>query len=218
MPQAIEVTDIVGKTFGRWTPKYELTQDLKHRRYFHCVCVCGKERGVTLTGLRTGKSTSCGCYASEVKSRVHKKHGMYGTSEYQAYHGMIRRCTDPKRHDYPNYGGRGIKVCERWLEGFENFFADMGRKLVSTLTIERRDVNGNYCPENCYWASKEQQQRNTRRSNWYTYKGEAKTLPQWAELFKISQNNLWQRIEVYGWSVERALEEPVTKRGLGASK
>lgn len=209
MSEAIKLSEIIGKLFGRLTPKYELDKDRKYRRTFLCTCICGKEVPVKLTALRTGKSTSCGCYAREVKSIVHKKHGMYGTSEYQTYHGMLRRCTDSKRHDYKNYGGRGIKVCPRWLESFENFYADMGNKLAPGLTLERRDVNGNYSPENCFWAPALEQQRNTRRSKWYTYKGESKTLPQWADLFKISQNNLWQRIEVYNWSIERALEEPV---------
>jgi len=97
---------------------------------------------------------------------------------------MRKRCYNPSNKQYKDYGGRGIKVCDRWLDnkhGFENFLQDMGPRPSSKHSIERRDNNGNYCPENCYWATKKEQSRNTRRNCWLSAYGKTIILTDWAQ-------------------------------------
>lgn len=129
------------------------------------------------------------------------------TPEYSCWCDMKRRCISPKRKDFKNYGGRGIRVCERWLI-FENFFADMGTKPSPAHSIERRDNDGNYCTENCYWATRKEQRRNTSRSRKITFEGKTLSLFDWADLMKMSQIVLQMRLK-RGWTVEKALTRPL---------
>jgi hypothetical protein len=132
-----------------------------------CVCDCGSETTPETLKLRSGHTTSCGCLARELHGKIQLSHGgcIGGISaEYSVWRGMISRCNSPANRTYANYGGRGIKVCERWLK-FENFLADMGKRPDGT-TLDRENNDGDYEPGNCRWATAAQQNRNKRSNIW----------------------------------------------------
>ncbi len=123
----------------------------------------------------------------------------------------MRRCFNEDRPYYKNYGGRGITVCQRWQDSFENFLEDMGKKPFPNYSIERIDTNGNYEPLNCRWANQIEQQRNKRSNVIYVLGARGATLPEWEEILGIPADTMRARIEVYGWTVEEALTTPVDK-------
>lgn len=126
---------------------------------------------------------------------------------------MKRRCLNPKASQYRHYGGRGIKVCERWILSFEAFLADMGNKPSTRHTIERKDNNGNYEPNNCYWATRKEQALNQRKTLRLTYNGITDTPEGWSLRLGISARLLRMRLW-RGWTIAQALETPKHYRGL----
>lgn len=136
-------------------------------------------------------------------------HGMSNSPEYVAWKGMRNRCYYRGHNRYENYSGRGIRVCMRWKESFENFYADMGPKPGAEFSIERMDNDDDYTPDNCCWATPKEQSRNTRRNRMVTHNDETRCLSEWAEIVGIRPNTIWHRINTYGWSVDRALTTPV---------
>ena len=133
---------------------------------------------------------SCGCLQKEISTarvvKYNTKHGRHRTPEYNSWQGMKARCYTKTNPKYKDYGARGIKVCDRWLNSFENFLADMGEKPSPKHSIDRIDVNGDYCPENCRWATIEEQQNNMRKSLRITHNGRTQTITQWCEELNVS--------------------------------
>lgn len=152
------------KKYGKLTVLKEIEPlHNKKVRRFICLCECGNEKIVMLTNLNNGSTTSCGCN----RKGVNKKHGDTGSPEHRTWKNMKRRCDNPKGNRWMQYGGRGIKVCERWLNSYENFLEDMGRKPSPIHSIDRINVNGNYEPSNCRWATPKEQSNNTTRNKNY---------------------------------------------------
>lgn len=179
------------------------------RRYNHylCRCDCGNEVEVRSARLSSGNTRSCGCLRTERRINQLSKHGGYGTPTYQSWRRMKERCLNPENGSYPRYGGRGVTVCERWMS-FKNFLADMGER-PKGMTLERRDNDGNYEPDNCVWATPKQQARNRSDNRVITFQGETMILSDWADRTGISFGTLSGRLNKQHWSIERALTTPV---------
>lgn len=129
---------------------------------------------------------------------------------YRSWLNMKQRCNNPNNPDYHYYGERGIKVCERWTK-YENFLSDMGHP-SKRLTLDRINVDGDYEPSNCRWATRKEQSRNTRATNIIEYKGIKKPLAVWADEIGMSFSNLYKRIYTRGWDIDRAMTQPERKR------
>jgi len=174
--QSTPKQDLTGKTFGRLTV-LELAQERGGTGDFlwKCACQCGQETYKEGGSLRMGNVKSCGCLMSEVAGTYHRTHGMSGERVYQVHSKMKERCDNPNTKSYIDYGARGITYDPRWKH-FSEFWADMGDSYVDGLTLDRVDVNGNYCKENCRWIPKARQCQGTRkrRDKWTSkYKGVA---------------------------------------------
>lgn len=193
-----KIIDRTGHVYGRWT----LLSRIPGKRQYICRCECGVTKAVAMSHLRQGKSKSCGCLDRELASARATTHGMSGTIEYRTWRSMRDRCINPSAAHYDCYGGRGITVCDRWMNSFENFYPDMGPRPSSSHSIDRIDVNGNYDPANCRWATIKQQRRNTRANTVVCYQGKSVCLAEAAELSGISQYTLSMRLR-RGWSNDR---------------
>jgi len=170
-----------------------------------CKCICGKKLVCSSKYLKSGKDHSCGCL-----KRIRRTGRTDHSSEYRTWLSMLQRCNNPKSPGYRNYGGRGITVCHRWKR-YENFLSDMGRKPSRDHSIERKDVNAGYSPDNCCWATITEQARNRRNSRFIVFRGERKTLAEWEEITGINRGAINTRL-LSGWTVEDALTKPVQER------
>ncbi len=130
--------------------------------HWKCVCDCGNKTVVDGHNLRIGHTRSCGCLIPESIVAACKTHGLINEAEYGIWAGMIQRCYNSKRKSFKYYGGRGITVCKRWRNSFENFYSDMGKRTSKIHSIDRKRNSGNYTPANCRWATRKQQARNKR--------------------------------------------------------
>ena len=156
--------DVLDQRFGRYLVIAKSDKRTKAmKQMVLCKCDCGTEREVVVGNLRSGLTTSCGCWKDEKTSKRRKKHGFSKTTMYHRYRSMIRRCYDPLNREFQNYGGRGIKVCNRWLESVENYIEDMGFPPFDTASVDRINNDGGYSKENCRWATKTEQNLNRRR-------------------------------------------------------
>jgi len=170
-----------------------------------CRCDCGQTTTVITTNLTKGNTTSCGCRFRE----THVKHGMSNTQVYRAWVQMVRRCENPKDPAFHNYGGRGIKVCERWHD-FMLFITDMGARPAG-FQIDRENNDGNYEPGNCRWVTYKINRNNQRTNRLVTVDGRTQTIAQWADERKLNYRTLNNRIN-RGWSAEDAITQDVQKR------
>lgn len=184
-----------------------------------CKCDCGVVKNIKLGHVKNGSIKSCGCLrkkSSSINGSRNKKHGQSITgkrgAEYRSWEGMKSRCDCPKNPFFSDYGGRGIKVCDRW-QLFENFYEDMGERPKGT-TLDRIDNNGDYYPENCRWASHKVQSRNKRNNRIIIFKEKEMPLIELQEKTGIPYQRLYERIVRNGWSVDRAVYTPVDKQKI----
>lgn len=206
-----EQRNLEGIRFGRWTviSKAEPKFDYRGRRLsaWNCKCDCGSERVVTEHSLITNSSKSCGCLRVDVAQKMgvaNVTHGMSDTRLYRIYKHMHRRCEDPKDIRYDHYGGRGIRVCGEWstFEVFSDWALSNGYN--DSLSIDRIDLNGNYSPDNCRWATVQEQALNKTNARMIEYNGRAQSIAEWAAEIGMPYKKLWKRIKS-GWSPEKAL-------------
>lgn len=181
--------DLTGQHLGRWTV-IEYVGNTRTVAWWKCRCDCGTVRIVNGRRLRDGTSKSCGCLRRELMS----KHGASNTRLYGIWTNMKGRCNNPNAEGYKDYGGRGIQVCKEWAHDFSVFQEwAMSHGYQETLSIDRVDVDGNYCPENCRWASMKEQQNNKRTNVFCEIDGETMTLAQWAEYANLPKYEIYDR-------------------------
>jgi hypothetical protein len=188
-----EQDEFVGVRFGRMTVVRSYRGD-NYKRRLICMCDCGATADVDAYMAKKGFVKSCGCYRREIGRKKQFKHGLNNTSEFNIWWAMRQRCECPNQKFYYRYGGRGIRVCERWRE-FANFYSDMGPRPSMDHTLERKDNDGNYEPDNCVWATRKQQARNRRSSRFITIGGVKKTLAEWSEISGVGAGTIAFRIK-----------------------
>lgn len=180
-----------------------------------CRCDCGRTVETSGEMLRSGKRKSCGCR----KGERHKIHGMTDSRLYTIWRNMKARCLNPHERGYKNYGARGIFVCAEWESGFEKFMHwALANGYDETLEIDRIDVNGNYCPENCRFVTEDTQANNKRNNIKLTVDGVTKTIPQFAKEYNISKSTVRNRIVINGMSAKEALTKPPRNRKIALCK
>ena len=201
----------IGDRYGRFVVVKEAEPYLapagRRDRRLLCRCDCGNVATVHLTSLRTGRSASCGCLRDEVASSGNSTHGMSGSPTFIVWCGIKRRCSDRNAQAYYYYGGRGIRVCDRWRVSFEAFLEDMGERPSRRHWIDRIDNDGHYEPGNCQWATVVQQARNRRSNVMLVHDGQSRCLSEWSEIVGIPRWTISRRIS-RGWTVEEALSIP----------
>ncbi len=217
-----KVKDIAGHRFSKWTVLYFVGAINRVARWV-CKCDCGTQRMLSQAALRQGRTKTCGCSRNE-RPDV-RKHGLCDAPGSRNYYHMRDRCTNPKHIEWEAYGGRGIAVCNRWLNGttdkygIECFFEDMGAP-PERHSIDRINNEGGYwcgkCPEcielrhpsNCRWATSIQQANNTRANVLLTFQNRTHTISEWGRILDIKGPTLWNRLNL-GWSIDRTLSTPV---------
>lgn len=199
------INDISGQRFGRLIAVKPDGRYKSGNIRWLCRCDCGSYTHTSVSALKNGESMSCGCYASERMTKLNTKHGGFGTRLYEIWRQMHRRCYGENTANYKNYGGRGITVCEEWHDysTFEKWAMSHGYQ--EDLTIDRIDVNGNYCPKNCRWATDKEQANNKRNSHFVYYQGEKHTISEWADIYAVNQVKLRDRLNRNEWDLEKAL-------------
>jgi hypothetical protein len=155
--------DLSGQRFNRLTVLHRAENSKRNHVQFLCKCDCGKEVVVISANLKNGNTKSCGCFNTETRSKLNRSHGLGKPPEYNSWRAMKARCYNASNNRYKHYGTRGIIVCDRWLNSFENFLTDMGPKPGPAYTIDRIEVDGNYERTNCKWATKREQRLNVRK-------------------------------------------------------
>lgn len=203
--------DLTGKRFGKVIALYPCGSKKGIGVIWKCQCDCGALCEISSKSLLSGDCRSCGClYKEYSKHPKHITHDKSNTNIYHIWAGMKQRCLNPNCEGYKYYGGRGIKICTEWKTDFQKFYEwAINNGYQKGLSIERIDVNGNYCPENCTWIPLPDQGTNKRTVRKVEFKGEELTLKQWEIKTGIPSNTLYCRLYRYNWDVQRALTESV---------
>ncbi len=204
-----KVKDLKGKRFGTLTATKHLGKiNAKSRtHYWECRCDCGAITKVSSSNLIGGAVRNCGCIRTRKTSERNSTHKLSKSREYIIWASMLTRCSNPKRDSWENYGGRGIRVCDRWLK-FENFLQDMGKAPSGKHTLDRINNDGNYSPSNCRWATMSRQARNRRSTRMVTYNGQTKAVSDWADEYGLTLSCLTSRLDANKWSVKHCLTTP----------
>jgi hypothetical protein len=194
--------DLSGKRFGR----LKAVSSVTGRQKWNCRCDCGESVQVFTTNLRRGLTRSCGCINREIgMKRI--THGMSKSLEYRCWQAMLSRCLNPKNIGFHNYGGAGVRVCDRWRHSFENFLADMGEAPFAGASIDRKDNKGNYDPGNCRWATRQQQNNNKTSNRMIDIEGKTQSLAEWSRELGVNPYSVSTRIQ-RGWDDVDALLKP----------
>lgn len=194
--------EISGKRFGKVRVIRCVGSDNK-KSIWDCVCDCGTKFQTKGVYLRRGNTRSCGC----IRGQNATTHHAVGTPTYRTWAAMKTRCLNKHNDAWERYGGRGIKICHRWMK-FENFIADMGKRPVGKSLDRFPDKNGDYKPSNCRWATRKEQAQNSRKNVKITFKGQTLCHKEMARQYGIGDTTVRQRIKL-GWSLADALQKPV---------
>jgi len=206
------MNNLAGKKVGKLTPIECVGSDKHKNILWRCLCDCGNETIVCSRSLVTQNTRSCGCLKVETIVKRNTKHGdalfTRKSRLYTAWCNMLGRCENPNREKYRIYGARGITICREWHDymNFKKWALENGYE--DTLTIDRIDVNGNYEPSNCRWATLRQQANNTRQNVFISFGGETHTVTEWSRIKGINVKALMSRFNL-GWSIDKALTQPL---------
>ena len=201
------LVDLSGRRFWRWTVVKRAPSVDKHPRW-ECICDCGTKAAVYGALLRSGRSSSCGCFRRELTIARETTHGLSKTPLQQCYYNMKKRCDKPNNPAYKDYGGRGIRCLFKSFEEFAGWAARSG--YAPHLMLDRMDNNGNYEPSNCRWVTRAEQNRNQRDNVWVEFGGTRMVLSEAIRAAGLKSSTVHMRIK-YGWSVERALNTQVQR-------
>lgn len=208
------IIDVRGQRFGRLYVIAPAGRNAHREVTWECVCDCGNHVIVAGYSLRCGNTTSCGCWKSEVLDSLKirsTKHGLSKHPLHAIWNGIKVRCNDKNRHNYMNYGGRGITICDEWKDDFKAFYDwSISHGWKQGLSIDRIDNDKGYSPDNCRWADTYVQANNSRHCHYITYNGETLTISQWARKVGLKPHTLSARIRS-GWDIERALTTRLMK-------
>ena len=205
MPKRIEIAKHT--VFGEWItlgPLEKRGSGKATKLYYEAMCTCGKVswiRGETLVGGYSGSCLTC----------ANTHHGLTKTVEYRTWADMKDRCSNPKNNNFHRYGGRGIKVAREWVDSFETFLKDMGKRPSKDLSLDRINNDKGYSKNNCRWATTEQQANNTSRNVSFIYKGKKQTAKELAELAGIKLKTMQGRIYKYGRVIGEAHMKPIKR-------
>ena len=205
---------MIGNKYGRLEVLSYINTDKHRNKVYLCKCECGNTTITTADSLKKGHTRSCGCLQKEKVSTHHKSN----TRLYKVWMDMRGRCNYKKGHDYKHYGCRGIKVCDDWMHDFQTFYdwaIKSGYKEApkGECTLDRIDVNGDYCPENCRWVDRKIQANNRTDNRVITYNNESHTLAEWSEILGVKYPTLAARLNKYKWPVEQAFSTKSLPRG-----
>jgi hypothetical protein len=202
--------DIIGQRFGRWVVAALSSQKKYGKPACECICDCGTKRLVAIYRLGT-QTFSCGCARLEAATLKNTRHGLHKHPLQTTWRGMKERCYNPQKAAYPRYGGRGIKVCDRWLD-LQNFIEDNEQLALPGTTLDRKDNDKDYSPENCRWVTQLVQANNRENCVNLEFRGRTQTVAEWARELGMFEHTLRKRIQDSKWTVEKALTTPVRKR------
>lgn len=192
------VKEFAGKRIGKRGEAYYL---------WNCLCDCGEKSIVYAGSLNSGNTKSCGCLRGELSSTRQTIHGLSQTPEYEVWSNMKRRCQEESNKAWKDYGGRGITVCDRWMD-FTLFYSDIGPRPTPKHTLGRINNGAGYSPSNCRWETKTAQNNNTRSNRFLTFGGKTMTVSEWGRHVGVSSGLIFCRLRL-GWSDERAVLTPV---------
>lgn len=206
--------NLAGKKFGRLDVmcfhERKIVGD-RTRPFWVCICECGNFCSYASNVLMAGNAVSCGCGKSKTMQRP-RTHGMSKTKAYRSWNAMRTRCTNKNSQYYRLYGERGISNCPEWNK-FENFVSDMGEPPTKYHSLDRIDVNGNYCKENCRWATQTEQARNNRKNRLITYRGKTQCVTAWEEELDLPNQLVSQRYWLGERDIERLFRRPELSNG-----
>lgn len=190
--------NIIGKKFSKLTVLEYIGLNKHGKKMYKCMCDCGKVTTTLGVYLRNGDTNSCGCYGEEQRRKSRLIHGLSrkNNAEYEIWKGMKARCYNKNHIGYPKYGGAGIRVCIKWNRSFNAFIKDMGKRPTPKHSLDRYpNMNGNYEPANCRWATDAEQSRNKRNNRYYTYDSTSMVLKDWAKYFRVNASTLSEHLE-----------------------
>lgn len=208
----LTMKDLTGMKFGLWTVNSLVA--VSPRQMWDCTCECGTTRVVSGNSLKAGTSQGCGCRRKERMRQLghtNRRYALEVQKELKTWRAMISRCTNGSGMTKRNYRERGIHVCEQWRQSFEAFLDDMGMAPGPEYSLDRIDNDLGYFPENCRWATREQQARNKRNTRLIEFDGKKLSVSEWAEVLNIPRRALSLRLDRYGWPVDVAFSTPITK-------
>lgn len=206
----MKAQNLSGVRFGNLTAISRANDKQYKSVHWLCKCDCGNIKVVSADNLRNGNVKSCGC----LRGQNLKTHGLSDERLYRIWKAMRQRCNNPKAENYRFYGQRGVKICDDWNKDFMSFYQwSINNGYHSDLTIDRINPDGNYCPGNCRWITMAQQNLNRHSNQIIEFNGIRKTVKEWSDDIGVDYKTLWNRINIYGWELSKALTSSIMQDG-----